>query len=129
MGNLIYTVDCTIPAGTPIANPAVFDLLVDNRSVSKIIVRIPPGPHGEVGFQVWYGEGQAFPYALDSWIIADNTNIEIQPDLEMTSGDWKLKAYNTGDYSHTLYVEMYVAYETPSLTSTTSSKAVAISPV
>jgi hypothetical protein len=129
MGALLYTLECTIPAGTPVADPAVFDLPVDNRQVAKIIVRVPPGPHGEVGFQIWYGSGLAFPYTQASWVVADNTSIEIQPDVEMTSGNWQFKAYNTGDYSHSLYVEMYATYETPTLTPALSSQAVAIRPV
>jgi len=129
MGILLHTAECTIPAGTTVTSPAVFDLPVDNRQVGKIIVRVPPGPHGEVGFQIWYGSGLAFPYKQDSWLVADNTSIEIQPDVEMTSGDWQLKAYNTGKYEHTLYVEMYVAYEKSTTPLYTGAEAVAISPV
>jgi hypothetical protein len=109
MSELVYSWQFTVPAGTQPGTPASFAMQVSPQLVQAINVRVPPGPHGCVGFQVDYGGGQAFPYGLGSWMVADDSNIITTPPADLTSGAWKLIAYNTGTYDHTLYVTMSVA--------------------
>ncbi len=105
MIDALYTWQVVVPAGTLAAAPLTQSLLLPPSLLAELRVRIPPGPRGHVGWQVWYGGGQAFPRTAGTWLIADDVTVAIGPSASMSSGAWSLRAYNVGQYQHTLYVE------------------------
>lgn len=107
MAGRLYAYECAVAAGTPAASPASFSLAVPPQRLTRALIRVPPGPRGVVGWQLWYGGSLAFPYQRGAWVVADDAQVAIEPPADMTSGAWRLVAYNTGAYSHTLYVELY----------------------
>lgn len=116
MSDLLYTWQFTIPAGTLAASPASLSLLVPPTVVERFDVRVPPGPRGQVGWQLWFGGGQMFPFTSGTWIVADDTVVPFRPPTSYTSGAWSLVGYNTGVFNHTLYIEgRLLAYGTTPL--------------
>ena len=128
MPGRLYTFQCTIPAGTPVSSPATFSLAIPSGSSVSVAVRIPPGPRGEVGWQLYYGGSLAFPYQAGTWLVADDADVTINPPDDMTSGAWRLRAYNTGVYPHTLYIEVRAETTTQAAAQVTVSVPVYISP-
>lgn len=108
---------CTVLLGTPASNPQVFPMqLPVNLDVRWVEWEVPPGPRGDVGF--WIGShGQPIiPYAIGApnWIVTDNRVAHWDLFNLPDSGDWELRAYNTGVKSHTISVFWGLAV--PSLT-------------
>ena len=104
MSDLLYTWQLLVTAGTPSATPATTSLLVPASVVEVIEIMVPPGPHGTLGWQLWYGGGQLFPYNAGTWLVADDDTIKYVPAISYDGGAWSLKAYNSGTYDHTLYI-------------------------
>lgn len=105
----LYTWQVTVPPATLPAAPQTTSLPIPSQQITSLVVRVPPGPRGCVGFQVTYARSQAFPYTVGTWVIVDNDAVEFDPPGNLTSGDWGIVAYNTGVFPHTLYVEMSTA--------------------
>ena len=108
MAQEIQAYSVSIPPQTPQSAPIAFNVGFPPREVNEIEVVVPPGPRGEVGFQLGFGGSQLIPYTAGQWIVADDEvmhwPIEGMPD----SGAWQLIAYNTGIYPHTLAVRFLV---------------------
>jgi hypothetical protein len=128
MAGRLYTFQCTVPASTAITSPATFSLAIPSGSSVSVTVRIPPGPRGEVGWQLYYGGSLAFPYQTGTWLVADDAVVTIEPPADMTSGAWRLSAYNTGTYPHTLYIEVRADTTTQAAAQVTVSVPVYVSP-
>lgn len=87
-------------------------LPIPPSTVRKIKVRVPPGPRGQVGFAIATDNVAIFPQSrlpttntyTQNWIVADSEMFEFEPVNASNAGTWQLLAYNTGTYSHTLYV-------------------------
>jgi hypothetical protein len=90
------------------AAPQVTDLLMPARVVREIRVRIPPGPRGEVGWLLGSGGQQIVPTNAGGWIVGNDETIAWVLQGQLESGAWQLIAYNTGTFSHTLYVQFLV---------------------
>lgn len=102
-----YTVNT--PAGTPIASPQVFPLVMPPRRVHLIQWRVPAGAAGLMGWRLTMGGVQVLPTpGTDLWVIAagesGSWNIEEFPD----SGAWQVTSYNTGTFTHALYLAFHV---------------------
>lgn len=97
---------CTVPAGTPIAAPATFQLQLGVFEVATLEVHVPPGPNGLVGFYIASSHNPVLPAPNGGpvWLVANDRvyawTLTGQPD----SGDWQLVAYNLGNFPHTLTV-------------------------
>lgn len=109
LASMVYTSSATIPAGTPITAPIKVDISFPPATVETIIVTVPPGPSGLVGFQLWVKGGQALPTNQGGWVIADDRVITWQLADQPDSGAWQLVGYNTDIYDHTIYVEFQAA--------------------
>ncbi len=95
----------TVPAGTPASAPQVTSLAMPARIVREIRVRIPPGPRGEVGWALGAAGVPVLPWNAGAWIVADDESIDWPLHDQISSGAWELRAYNTGAFAHTLYVQ------------------------
>jgi hypothetical protein len=94
------------PHGTPEATPYVTDLALPNYEVQLIRWRIPCGPQGNLGFQLWYSGALVLPQN-GLWIIADDEFDKMELDELPTAGDWQFYGYNTGDYDHVALLTFY----------------------
>lgn len=98
----------TIPAGTPKATPQVTNLTMPPRVVREIEIVVPPGPRGNVGFQLGFSGLQLIPYTTGQFFIADDEVIHWPVDGMPDSGAWQMIAYNTGGFPHTIEVRFLV---------------------
>ena len=126
MSDLLYSWQFTITAGTTTSSPASLSMLIPATTVERFTVRVPPGPRGTVGWQLWYGGGLMFPFAAGTWIVADDTEVEFVPSTSYNGGAWSMHGYNSGVYDHTLYIEARVAALSATLQTVPESAPVAI---
>lgn len=108
MAREVYEFNVTIPAGTLQSAPLETDLLMPPREVQSIEIKIPPGPRGQVGFQIGSGNVPIIPRNSGGFIVTDDEVIEWDLDGQHDSGAWALIAYNTGQYAHSLRVRFKV---------------------
>lgn len=104
MGHQYRQFDVTIPTGTTKAAPTVTDVSFPPFVVAQIRVLVPPGPNGVMGFQILSGGQQFLPWNLGEWLVTSNERLIFAADQWPDTGDWQIAGYNTGLYSHTIYV-------------------------
>lgn len=98
----------TIPAGTLQAAPQVSPLTMPDRVVRRVVVVVPPGPRGLVGFQLTHAGSQMIPVNSGQFVVADDERIEWDTEGYIDTGAWQMTAYNTGSFPHTLEVRFEV---------------------
>ncbi len=114
---LVYEFTPTTPAGTPEASPYSDDLTLPSYEVQLIRWRVPPGPQGNLGWQLWYANAIVFPQN-QTWLVADNEYATWELDELPTAGHWQFRGYNTGDYDHTVFLTFLVNPLTPTVSTT-----------
>lgn len=108
MADEVYAFSATIPAGTAVASPTTTLMTMPVRIVRRIIIKVPPGPAGFMGFRIASTGVQIIPLAVGSWIVTDNEQIIWDVANMIQSGSFQLIGYNTGVYQHTVYVRFEV---------------------
>lgn len=106
MAREVYRFAVTVPHGTPAAAPQVTNLALPPREVQRVEVKVPPGPHGLVGFQLGSGGVQMAPINAGQFVTADDEVLSWDLEGQITSGAWQLIAYNLGAFDHTLEVRL-----------------------
>lgn len=104
MATQLYTFTVSVPAGTQPSAPQLTALSMPAGVVSRVEVRIPPGPRGQLGFALGAAGVPIIPYAAGTWVIADDEPLSWDFDQLIQSGAWQLFAYNTGQFAHTIYL-------------------------
>lgn len=94
----------TVPAGTPLATPAVTSIAFPERQVRAISYRVPPGPSGLMGWRLTSAGAAVIPIQPNTYIVTDNQADKWQLEGYLDSGNWAVTAYNTGIYPHTVYL-------------------------
>lgn len=102
----VYSVN--VPANTPIITPATTDVSFPARVVRQIQIRVPPGPNGELGFQIANSGIAVIPINTGGWLIANDELVDLPITSEHDNGSWQVIAYNTGSYAHMLSVRFFV---------------------
>ncbi len=98
----------TIPAGTLPAAPYTQDLDLANWVIEQIVLEVPPGPAGLMGFQV-YNNGVAWlPYGGDQWLVWDDVQQSWPLTDQPNASGWAIVGYNAGFYDHSVTVRMHV---------------------
>lgn len=103
---LVYQFDPTVPNTTAESSPYTADITLPAYEVQLIRWRVPPGPQGNLGWQLWYSGAIVLPQN-GLWIIADGEWDKMELDELPTAGDWQFYGYNTGTYDHTVYLTFY----------------------
>ena len=98
----------TIPAGTKVTAPLTFNLTMPPRVVAEVEIVVPPGPRGEVGFQLGLAGQQLIPYTAGQFFVTDDEIIHWPVEGMPDSGAWQMIAYNTGTFNHTIEVRFLV---------------------
>ena len=99
----------TIPAGTPIATPVTTSINFFPRKVHQIYWRVPNGPQGQMGWRLTMHTIQVLPTpGSDLWVIANDEHDTWTVDEMPDSGAWEVTGYNTGAYSHSVYLAFSV---------------------
>ena len=108
MAQEVQRFSVTIPHGTPIATPVTVKTEFGFRVVREIEIIIPPGPRGNMGFQIAQAGRQVFPYTPGGFIVTDNEQIRWPIEDANTSGAWAVIGYNVGTFDHTIEVRYLV---------------------
>lgn len=101
-----------IPAGTPKTAPLTTGIAFPTRVVSQINWRMPPGPHGLVGWRLTMGGVQVVPLPDGAWLVADDDSGEWPLTGLPVTGQWELTGYNTGVWPHTVYLDFLLSLVT-----------------
>lgn len=96
--------EITIPTGSTRAAPVIFPMIFPSFVVLSIDVYVPPGPLGQMGFQIASSRQQVIPWNAGQWIVANADYLTFPVTDAPNSGDWQLIAYNTGAFPHTIWV-------------------------
>lgn len=105
MADEVHGFAVTVPAGTKVTAPLSFSLSMPlGREVERIEVDVPPGPRGEVGWQIAQGGVQLYPFETGAYVITDGREVAWDVAGGVDSGAWQMIAYNTGNFNHTLQV-------------------------
>lgn len=113
MADEIRQYTATIPAGTTAAAPVRVNFDMPAREVQGIQIRVPPGPSGVVGFALQNSGVTVIPYGSDQWIVTSADYIDWTLSNYITSGSWQLLGYNTGAFSHSIYVRFLLGLIRP----------------
>jgi hypothetical protein len=108
MAREVQLFDVVVPAGTLKAAPQITALAFPFRVVDEVEILVPPGPRGEVGFQLGASGGQVVPVTVGAFIVTDNEIIHWPLEGQLDNGAWQLIAYNTGALPHTITVRFLV---------------------
>jgi len=113
LGLSIYTFDFEIAPNTPQETPSILDLEMEQGTVSKINVIIPPGHAALAGLGIFSEETQILPKS--GWLKGNNDNLVFEVDIPIPAvgspAVYKLtaKGYNLDDtYPHTFYLRIWV---------------------
>lgn len=104
MARDIQQFSCTIPAGTPASAPVTVNMTMPARIIESVIISIPPGPRGELGFALAAAGVQYLPSNAGGFVVADNATFTWDLEGVIESGAWQLIGYNTGYFNHTISV-------------------------
>lgn len=94
----------SVPPGTAKNAPITVALTMPTRAVKHIRIRVPPGPNGLMGFALTSGGLNVIPYGQGQFIVASDEVIDWDPIDEIDSGAWQATMYNTGIFTHTIYI-------------------------
>jgi hypothetical protein len=108
VANRIEPKQVTIPAGTAIATPATTNLTFNRGNVIRIEIKVPPGPSGLMGFMIGHSGGIVIPYDGSTWLVLDDDNLDWPVVGFPTGSAWFLRGYNTGLYTHTVYLRFHI---------------------
>ena len=100
---LVYQFEPTVPNSTAQSSPYSTTLTIPQYEVQLLRWRVPPGPQGNLGWQLLYSGSLVF-HQNGLWIIADNEYATWELDELPTGGSWEFQGYNTGTYDHTVYL-------------------------
>lgn len=103
MAREIRRFEFTIPAGTTKTAPATSQQSFPPRIVSQINIKVPPGPRGQMGFQVGSSGNPVIPREAGVWMVTDDELMEWPLVDFWDSGSWEFFGYNTGQFAHTVY--------------------------
>lgn len=113
MATEVRSFTVTVPAGTPATAPVLVPTAFPPRIVDAIQIVVPPGPGGLVGFAITVSGVTVIPYLSDAWIVTAGENITWPLEQQVDSGDWGVRAYNTGTVDHSIYVRYLLRPTTP----------------
>lgn len=108
MARQVYSFAVTTPAGTAVTVPLTTEIAIPVRIVKRIVIKVPPGPAGHLGFQLAANGVSVIPINGLNYIVTDNEVIDLDVSDLIESGAWQVRSYNDGIYAHTIQVRLEV---------------------
>jgi hypothetical protein len=103
----------TIPANTPITDPATTNIGFSPRIVRTVDWIVPPGPSGVLGWQLAMGGVVVVPVLSDQWVVDDGNSGSFTLDGYPDSGAWQIRGYNTGAHPHSVFLTLHLDLPVP----------------
>lgn len=98
----------TIDGGTTIDDPETVAITLDNWIVVQVDLEVPPGPAGLMGFYLSNNGNPWIPYVAGEYFIWDDHQQSFPVTDYPTGSGWEVTGYNTGSYSHDVFVTFHV---------------------
>jgi len=109
----LFSYEFTIPANTPETSAISMDLTLEEGTVNKVQIIIPPGHAALAGMQILKNDEAVIPKS--GYLKGNNDNLVFDTDIKIpqdsTTQEYKLtaKGYNDDDtYEHTFYIRIWV---------------------
>jgi len=109
----LFAFELAIPANTAEDSPKTLDLELEEGTVNKVQIIIPPGHAALAGLAIFADTEQVIPKS--GWLKGNNDNLVFDCDIaipyDSTNAIYKLiaKGYNNDDtYQHTFYIRIWV---------------------
>jgi len=109
----LFAFDFTLPPNTEEESPQSLDLELEEGTVSKVQIIIPPGHAALAGLAIFADTEQVIPKS--GWLRGNDDNLVFDCDIAIpfdeTTSKYKLtaKGYNLDDtYQHTFYIRIWV---------------------
>lgn len=128
MASEVRSFGVPIAAGTPKTAPFTQLIAFPTRVVSQINWRVPPGPHGLMGWRLTMGGVQVVPLPDGAWLVADDDHGEWPMTGLPVTGQWELTGYNTGAWPHTVYLDFLLDLVAPAATAAPAAAVAPFSP-
>jgi len=105
-----YRYFITVPRGTDWRTPVRKEIGLPEGVITKVRVRFPPGPRGEVFTAVFEGTSKMWPRGEANWAWGDDEEIEMTEHVRNITGwHWTLEAYAPDtSYNHTVWWDFNV---------------------
>lgn len=104
MAERVEVFDVTIPPNTPASAPQSTPMPYSDGVPVGVEIVFPTGCSGLVGVRLDYSDVQLLPRAPGVWIRGSGEPVKWPLAGMPTGAGWRLTAYNTGAYPHTLQV-------------------------
>lgn len=109
---MLYVVEITTPANTPIATPALTVQKVNAGILKGLKIYFPAGPCWLAGVSIWQQDIQWYPRERYTWFTGEHVLLEYDVELNIAS-DYailELKTYNIDDtYEHSVQIHFDIA--------------------
>lgn len=109
----LFSFEFTIPANTPEETPETLDLVLEEGTVSKVQIIIPPGHAALAGLKIMNDIEQVIPKS--GWLKGNNDRLDFDVDIKIIGAGepitYKFTAngFNEDDtYEHTFYIRAWV---------------------
>jgi len=109
----LFSFEFPIPPNTPEETPETFDMVLEEGTVSKVQIIIPPGHAALAGLKIMNDTEQVIPKS--GWLKGNNDRLDFDVDIKIIgSGEpitYKFTAngFNEDDtYEHTFYIRVWV---------------------
>lgn len=98
----------TVAAGVSSLAPVTTSLTWQPGRVTRIEVRVPPGPSGLVGFAIGHSGQVIIPRTSGQWIITDDESLSWDVAEYPSGSKWFVRAFNADIYAHSLYFRFHL---------------------
>lgn len=99
----IYYEVVTVPAGTLQASPFSAVIPLEDNQLVSITVVVPDGHCGLTGIRLLQSQQQVFPWANNSYIVANDERIIYDYKDEIQASGMTAEGFNTDIFDHSFY--------------------------
>ena len=123
-----YHQDLVVPANTPVAAPVSATSPTPNVNLDSVVVRVPAGCAGLVGFNIVLSQEAIIPYGSPpTWFVLDDDEVTLTAGYVVDSTLMFL-AYNLDVYGHTFHLD-WVAQDVNTAAAASTPSAAAAAPI
>lgn len=127
----IYYEVVTVPAGTLITAPFSAVIPLEDNQLLSVTVVVPDGHCGLTGIRLLQSQQQVFPWANNSYIVANDERIVYDYKDEIQASGMVAEGFNTDIFDHSFYFRFTITNlpepgAEPSAEAVTSAQAPAV---
>lgn len=108
MTHRYYPVELTVPASTPLGNPTILAVPLEDNVLVDIEVIIPAGHVALTGVRVLSSNQQILPWGNLSWLKGNDYTRVFDYDAEVNSKAISVQGYNVDSVAHTFYLRFHI---------------------